>query len=291
MSETLPVSVVIPTIGRPALLTACLESLTRCRPAPAEVLVVDQSGTDEVAGVVSSFASRGVRHIASRERGVGVGRNLGFREATHDLVLVTDDDCVVAADWVERAYAHGHADPDTIVTGRVLAAGDTNTVPFAAESETAMEFRSPRSFSVLCTANMAAHRAAVLAIGAFDERIAPAATDNELCYRWLKAGKTIRYQPDVRVWHHDWRTPEDLERRYVGYAVGEGMFFAKHLLRGDPVIARRCALYVYLGLRGTAARLLRGRRRSTDWRQGILRGLPVGLARGFVAFGLRGGRR
>lgn len=291
MSELLPASVVISTIGRPAQLAACLESVAQCGPSAAEVLVIDQSDTDEVAAVVASFASSGVRRIPSPKRGIGIGRNLGFENAAHAIVLVTDDDCTVAADWVERAYAHVCANPEAIVTGRVLPAGDELMVPFSAESEAASEFSSPSSFSVLCTGNMAAHRATILSMGGFDERIAPAATDNDLCYRWLKAGRTIRYEPDLIVWHHDWRTPEELERRYVGYAVGEGMFFAKHLLRGDRLIARRCAQYVYLGLRGTAARVLRRRPRATDWRQGILRGLPVGLARGFVAFGRRGAER
>ena len=42
-AEQVPVSVIVPTIGRVGLLERCLGSLSQCRPRPAEILVVDQS--------------------------------------------------------------------------------------------------------------------------------------------------------------------------------------------------------------------------------------------------------
>ena len=49
--QRVPVSVVIPTVGRTDLLGACLESLVACDPAAAEVILVDQSGGTHVAEV------------------------------------------------------------------------------------------------------------------------------------------------------------------------------------------------------------------------------------------------
>ena len=56
-----PVTVVIPTIGRGKLLRACLTSLAACRPAPDEVLVVDQSHDPEVAALVREFSGASAR--------------------------------------------------------------------------------------------------------------------------------------------------------------------------------------------------------------------------------------
>ena len=55
----LAVSAIVPTIGRPALLAECLASLFACDPAPAEVVVVDQSGGDEVMAVVDALGRVG----------------------------------------------------------------------------------------------------------------------------------------------------------------------------------------------------------------------------------------
>ena len=98
------VSVVIPTIGRVALLRECLDSLAACRPGPAEVVVVDQSGGPEVADLVLGYSPLSARVVESEVRGVAAARNAGLEAAAHDLVLMTDDDCTVAP--IGSASAH-----------------------------------------------------------------------------------------------------------------------------------------------------------------------------------------
>src|SRR5436190_1272149 len=123
----LGLSVVIPTAGRPALLRRCLGSISCCDPGAEEVLVVDQSGSSELAEVVDDFP--GARLIVSRGNGVGRARNVGLAHASHDMVLVTDDDCTVANDWVAAACDVVGRDPSTLATGRVLPVGDPCSVP------------------------------------------------------------------------------------------------------------------------------------------------------------------
>jgi GT2 family glycosyltransferase len=133
---------------------------------------------------------------------------------------------------------------------------------------------------------MACDRDAVLAAEGFDERFGPgeAAEDNEFCYRWLKAGGSLRYEPSLVVSHHDWRSPEELARLYVRYACGQGFFYAKYLRRRDATMVRWIARDLYWALRGLAAAVVKRRERWADPRRGILRGLPVGLRRGWRAF-------
>jgi GT2 family glycosyltransferase len=130
---------------------------------------------------------------------------------------------------------------------------------------------------------MALHRLVVLEFGGFDGRVRPSAEDNDLSYRWLRAGRRIRYEPDFVVWHHDWRTPTELERLYVSYGIGQGMVFGKHLRRGDVAVVRYLGGAVSTAFRGLASRLIRGSRGHADPRLGLLRGLPVGLVRGWRA--------
>ena len=285
--DTRPVSVVIPTLGRIEPLRSCLESLAACRPRADEILVVDQSGQSAVQELTDGFAPFGARLVRCTGRGVSKGRNLGMERAVHEVVLVTDDDCTVADDWVAIAWELMSREPAGIVTGRVLPVGDPLAVPSSKDDATPHDFTGEVQSGALFPNNMALGRSPVLAEGGFDERFGPteAAEDNEFCYRWTKAGHPLRYEPSLVVWHHDWRTPEQLEQLYVAYARGQGFFYAKHLRRGDPTMLSYIARDLYWALRGCAAALVKRRERWTDPRRGILRGLPRGLLDGWRAYG------
>jgi GT2 family glycosyltransferase len=283
-----PLSVVIPTIGRAKLLAECLRSVTACRPTAAEVLVVDQSHDPEVARVVDRFADLGARLVPCPGIGISRGRNVGLHAAAHDVVLVTDDDCTVAEDWVAVAWAAMETDPDKIVTGPVFAGGDPVTVPSTRDLTHERDFTGRLRSDLLSPHNMALNRSLAVALGGFDERFGPreVAEDGDFCYRWLKAGHRMHFEPGLRVWHHAWRTPEQLERVYVDYMRGVGFLYAKHLRSGDLRMLVYLARTLTAALRGLAAAVVKGRPRWSDPRRGTFRGLPVGLWRGFRVFWL-----
>jgi GT2 family glycosyltransferase len=136
---------------------------------------------------------------------------------------------------------------------------------------------------------MVVDRSLTLAAGGFDERF-HTAEDNDLCYRWLKAGRRLQFEPSLVVWHLDWRTHDELERLYVRYMEGEGLLYAKHLLDGDLRMLRFIGRDVGWWLRGLAAAVMKGTPRWTDPRRAIIRGLPVGLWRGWREFRREDGR-
>lgn len=280
----LPVTVLIPTIGRAGLLRSCLESVARCRPPAAEILVVDQSEGSEVSAVVGEYTEAGARSVRSEPRGVATARNAGLRSATHEIVAFTDDDCTVAEDWVRRAWRHALDEPRGMVTGRVLPVGDPALVPSTKVDTESRTFTSS-DYGVLFSNNMVGRRAEMLAFGGFDERMRLTASDNEFCYRWLRAGRPLRFEPDLVVFHHAWRTPGELEHLYVRYAVGQGMLFAKFLLQGDRRILPHLAWDLRQGLHGLAARIRHGKPQVPDYPFAIPRGLPRGLWLGFRTFG------
>lgn len=292
MSETgttapLPVSVVIPTIGRVALLRACLSTIAACRPRADETLVVDQSHDPEVAALVDEFAEAGVRLVPCHGRGVAKGRNDGLHAAANEIVLITDDDCTVAEDWIATAWRLMGPEPRKIVTGRVLPVGDPMAVPSTIDDPEPHEFTGPPRTGALFPNNVALPCSMALALGGFDEHFSPTefAEDNEFCYRWLKAGHRLLYEPALTVWHHDWRTPEQLERLYVTYARGEGFLYAKHLRRGDLRILRFIARDLVWALRANVSAVVKRRPRWTDPRRATLRGLPAGFLLGWRVYG------
>ena len=286
-AETVPVTVVIPTIGRLEPLRRCLESLASSDPPPAEVLVVDQSHDATLVPLVDELGDGRTRVVASLGLGVARARNDGLRAATNDVVLVTDDDCTVPASWAATGWRLATTHPGAIVTGRVLPVGDPRAVPSTKDDPLPVDLSSERRGGWLFGNNMALPRGAVLDLGGFDERFGPeeAAEDNEFCYRWLRAGRPLRYEPSLVVQHHDWRSPEELERLYVRYARGEGFFYAKHLRRGDLRMLRFVVRDLAWGVRGLASGLLKGRESWTDSRRGVFKGMPGGFAAGWRAYG------
>src|SRR6478735_1675316 len=109
-----------------------------------------------------------------------------------------------------------------------------------------------------------------------DEGFCPAtaAEDNDFCYRWLREGNRLLYEPALRVWHHDWRTADELREVYRRYGQGQGAFYAKHLRRGDLRMLGFLAKDLYGGARAaTGAALLRQPERARA-PLGLLRGIP-----------------
>lgn len=280
-------TVVIPTIGRSTVLSECLETVTACRPGAAEILVVDQSQGSTVAALVGELASPGVRLVPSHGRGAARCRNDGLREASHEVVLGIDDDCTVAPDWIATGYRLAGLRPRAIVTGRVLPVGEPRAVPSTIDEPAPRELTSERWGAFLYSNNMILPRHAVLELGGFDERFGPdeVAEDNEFCYRWLKAGNRLFYEPELVVRHHDWRRPEELERLYVRYARGEGFFYSKHLRHGDLRMLLYLVRTLSAGARSLFSAALKRREAWTDSRRGILRGLPRGFIDGWRIFG------
>jgi GT2 family glycosyltransferase len=282
-TDVLPVSVVVPTIGRAELLRRCLQSISDCDPRAAEIVIVDQSGDDAVRSVVAGFASSNARLLVSAERDRSLAVNRGMREAEHDVGLVTDDDCTAAPSWVGIAWKHLSSDPRTIVTGRVLPVGDAVSIPSLVGSAAPRDYTGEIHYDILFGCNMACSRERFLALGGFDERV-KLAEDNDFCYRWLRAGQPLRYDPDLLIWHHAWRGPEELQRHFRAYARGQGIFYAKHLRARDPAMVRFLVRDVRRAARGIASRLVRGPAAWPDARLALPRGIAAGLVEGWKAF-------
>ena len=280
------ISVLIATADRPALLAGCLESLSFSRFFGAEVLVLDQSRREHTlppernSGLV-------VRHLRCPRRGKSAALNLGVREARASWLAFTDDDCRVAPDWLEViGRAAGEPGIGCALTGRVVAGmpeGEAVTAPSLREKDREMTFRAPSFRDVLFGNNMAIPAELLRRAGCFDEGLgpgttAPAAEDNDLGYRLLRAGVPIRYLPTMTVTHRSWRSGQEQVRLYRGYGVGQGTFYAKHARRGDLHMAARMARSIWDAGRDLSGAIVLGRMQDVR----ATRAFASGLVRGFL---------
>jgi glucosyl-dolichyl phosphate glucuronosyltransferase len=98
------ISICICTYNRSESLRRTLESLARLddiNSSSVEVLIVDNSSTDNTSGVVESFQGRlPVRRVMESRQGLAYARNRAVKEFDGDVLLFTDDDMKLAPGWL-----------------------------------------------------------------------------------------------------------------------------------------------------------------------------------------------
>ncbi len=273
-------TVVIPTLGRP-ILEECLGRIAAGTRWPNELIVVDQSSSAEVAAWLSALRSYGLRatHVPSSQRGKAAALNRGIERVETTVVAVTDDDCLVERDWLEKMAAHAAAHPDAIITGPAYATGAEAPVAVVAVQAPSVRRRRGLQFDLFCGSNMAATLHAFRRVGWFDEdpSFFAAAEDCEWAYRALRNGVAIVYAPDALVHHVGWRTADERYDRYRRYARSHGSFYGKYLREGDWLIVVRIVLHHLRALKRWAAGAMRGNREQMLNGRAYFTGLLPGL--------------
>ncbi len=208
-ANPLPVSVVVPTLGR-ASLAALLDSLEASTgPDIVEIIVVDDrpsriSGHPVEASNLQRLSSDDrrtrftVRLFSSEGRGPAAARNIGWREASQPWIAFLDDDVVVTSTWLSELASD--------LEGLVPEAGATQgriVVPLPEGRRPSDWERNVAGLERACwaTADMAYRREVLDELGGFDERFARAfREDSDLGLRVSKAGWLILQ--GERIVHH-----------------------------------------------------------------------------------------
>ncbi|MBP6820585.1 MAG: glycosyltransferase [Acidobacteria bacterium] len=241
-------SVIVCTRNRARSLAAMLERFAGQNFAgnyDYELIVVDNCSNAEFGETIAGFVLRhpffAGRLFVLREDqpGLSRARNRGLKKASGEIIAFTDDDVLVAENWLDEIHSE-FANPNLFMLGgRVLLARDTlQDVAIYTPSER-LETAFPSGGSLGMGANMAFRREVFDRVGMFDVRLGAGTffaggEDIELFYRALKAGYKFVYAPNVLVHHdHDRETPEQACRLIYGYGKANAAYIIKHVLRGD----------------------------------------------------------
>jgi histidinol-phosphate phosphatase family protein len=261
---TAPVSLVVPTVGRPSL-GVLLEALSRqTRRVDASVVLVDDR---PLAAADLEVSQRGLDVHVVRAGGGGPARarNIGWRHARTPWVAFLDDDVVPDDDW----YAALLADLDAARSaGAVGSEGDVRVPVPEARRPTDWE-RGTRGLetSRWITADMAYDRTQLSRVGGFDERFPRAfREDADLALRL--GGDRGRIVPGTRRIVHPVRPADDWVsvRQQAGNAddfLMRALHGADWARRAEAPTGRR-SRHVAITLSGAAAlgSAVAGRRRA-----------------------------
>lgn len=227
-ADSVPLSVVIATRDRTAMLDNCLTLLGAAMPKPAEIVVVDTASPDDATAQVA--AAHGAVYLRLDSPGVCHARNVGWQMATNDLIAFIDDDVRVYPGWAGAMAQAFDEDGVDFVTGWIgIPPGQEEAQdpqPLMVEMDARRLDRSTREH-MGASANMGARRAALEQVGGFDERLGPAtwfsaSEDHDLFDRLVLAGCVGSYRPDVGVDHEAWRGRRARLRQHWRYGKGTG---------------------------------------------------------------------
>ncbi len=205
----LTATIVICTRNRPALLRKCLESIAHLEPAPAEVLVVDNTtGDKETEAVAREFAAI---YTVEPIQGLSRARNRGLAESKSEIVAYLDDDAMPDVRWLGYILGPFKHPEVAAVAGRIVTpqSGAENGSRQTARS---LSNRDPRWFEIASFggfglgSNMALRKRACAGRKLFDERLGRGAPfqiseENYAFAFLLSQGYTAVYSPDAVVSH------------------------------------------------------------------------------------------
>jgi glycosyltransferase involved in cell wall biosynthesis len=235
-TDDILVSVVIPALNAAKTLPTCLRGLAS-QSLPSNrfeiIVVADDRSTDRTAHLAESAGVTTVRHPGPN---AAAARNRGIASSNGRWIAFLDADCIPTRGWlrslVDAAEASGTpTEPPLGAAGQVI--GHESRTPAARFVDLTGGLRADRHLSHerypwAPTANLLYRRAALMAVGGFDERFDSYEGCDLHTRLRRQVGGGMTYVPAAVVLHHHragWRA---YWRQQVSYGHGFAQFFLRY---------------------------------------------------------------
>ena len=266
------VTLAICTKNKTEHFAECIKSITANSYSPFELLIVDSSSKEKseiIKGMTTEF---GGIYLRQEKEGLSCARNLAISASKGEIVIFTDDDCIVSPDFIWQHVTCYTLLQVACVTGRVLNPNpeDSHFEEFMSQDKGAgkkifslenknikevlkavpnikqhgaLKESAPIPWCLGSGNNMSFRRDVFSKIGLFDEALgagtlAKGGEDLDIFFRLICYGFLVEYNSQAIVNHyHEHKTVNVAH----DYGRGAGVFMLKH--RDDPYI-----LLQFLGL-------------------------------------------
>lgn len=200
------VSLIIISKNNYELLKQAIQSIVNCEYSQDKIqlIILEETGTPHI------FPSRISYHtIPVENRGFGYARNRALSYAEHEIIVFTDDDCIVEKDWLRKLIQPLQESKETAAVSGAVHVPPCGVVgkcenilgfpgggmKYVRQSEGKLQSRE--TFS---TCNCAIRKEYIDSVGGFDETMKYGGEDENLSRKIGEKGRIV-FQPDAVVYH------------------------------------------------------------------------------------------
>jgi glycosyltransferase involved in cell wall biosynthesis len=203
MLHNVKISVVIPVRNGASNLKECLTTVLQQTVPIYECIVVDNNSTDATKQIIESFQKehQNVKYLLEKKAGRGSARNAGTYASSGDVIIMTDVDCLVPTDWLEKLTAPILSGEETVVVG-----GEYDLISnyWSRHTQKMYDYLrnsndSTNPYTPFIDTKNFAIRAPLLKAIPFDPRF-KALEDEEIVFR-MRTVARFRYLQEVKVGH------------------------------------------------------------------------------------------
>jgi len=223
------VSIIIPSKDNPEILTQCLDSLTKITNyRNYEIIVVDNGSSDENREKYQSLLDAVKKEdinakylYAPRDFNFSFMCNIGAKSSSGDYLLFLNDDIeIIQSEWLERMLGQAELThvgavgakllyPDTtLIQHDGVISIESGPVHYFTRQDDSVNYYFNRNrldfnVSAVTAACLLVKREAFENIGGFNEELAVAYNDIDLCYRLTEQGLYNVIRNDAILYHHE----------------------------------------------------------------------------------------
>lgn len=221
------VSVIVPTVGdRKTEIIRLFESIVCQDYKAVEVVVVAQDNFDTISNLCGLYSSQlNIVYVQTNKKGLSRARNIGVKESSGEILLLSDDDC-----WYERraigrvvAFFDHNEDIDILLTQIYDPIANVLYKAYPVDSR---KLTRPTELLSKSSIEIAYRRRGQII--SFDELfglggVYVAGEENDFLIRSLKGNKRIQYEPFVTVYHE-----KKAKRESNNQLLAKGAFYSKN---------------------------------------------------------------
>lgn len=255
------VSVLIPNKDQSETLKTCLESLKKTAYPNYEIIIIENNSSEEQTYAYYKELKRDpkVRIVRWEQKGFNYSalNNFGAKFAEGEYLLFLNNDIeAIKSGWMEELLANCQRKNVGIVGAKLYYPDDTvqhaGTIVGLGGIAGHAFINLPRArsgylhkaslqmdLSAVTAACMMMKRSVFDEIGGFEEQLAVAFNDVDLCLRTVQAGYLVVYNPEAQLYHHESKSrgAEDSEekvRRFQSEIEFMRTRWIQILKNGDP---------------------------------------------------------
>ncbi|MEO6223606.1 MAG: glycosyltransferase [Vicinamibacterales bacterium] len=203
--EPARISVIIPVLNDPQMLTRCLTAVAASHYRPYETIVVDDGSTRDIQQATGTFDVTLLR-VSAGPRGPGHARNVGAAAAGGDVLLFVDADVLIRPDTLKKVAEAFAAHPDI---DAVFGSYDDEpaTPDFISQFKNLLHHfvhqQAKSEAETFWSGCGAVRRRVFMDSGGFDDKryTRPSIEDIELGYRLRASGHRIMLSKSIQVKH------------------------------------------------------------------------------------------